>query len=580
MRSAFFMRVFTTFSAIVLALFVAAFFLATRAVRTQYLAIVERGLADVGAIACHATLPLLTNAAHAQLQPYIQHVGALTQTRISIIAPDGTVLADSQADPARMDNHAVRPEVAQALRGVRGTARRLSETSREPLLYLAVPLDDHGRLLAVVRVSTSVGAFETFLADLRGRLALSALVMVALALLVMYLVWRRWAQPIELLARAARAVAAGDLTTKVYIDARDETATLGRCFNEMVARLKQNHATLARQKDELNTILANLSEGLLVLRQDGVVTLCNASFDALTGVSVTRGAAYWEAIRTPDLMEQIERVLADHRHSQRSVELNGRHVLCSADYAIGSDHAVITLHDISDIMAMARMKREFVTNVSHELRTPLASIKGFAETLQETVSADERHYVDIILRNTERLINIVADLLHLSQLERDGFTLECDRAVLNEIIDNVARTFMKRAADKGLQLVLDLPAAPLTLSADAFRLEQVFVNLLDNAIKYTDHGHVRIAAHAEDAHIIITVADTGAGIPAKDLPRVFERFYVVDKSRARAMGGTGLGLAIAKHIVQLHRGTIDVTSQPGQGTTFTISLPRATTTAV
>ncbi len=574
MKSALFTRILTAYSLIVLVLFVVFFFLSTRAVRNYYLGTVERSLADVGAIACHETLALLTNAAPAHLQPYIRHVGALTQKRISVIAPDGTVLADSEGDPARMENHAARPEVAQALRGTRGTALRISETLKEPLLYLALPLYDHDRLLAVVRVSTNLGAFESFLADLRGTMFLIALVMAILALAAIFVVSRRWSKPIELLAQAARAVAAGNLDTKVYVDTRDETAALALCFNDMVARIKHSLDELARQKDELNTIIVNLCEGLLVLQADGVVTVCNASFEALAGVAITRGAPYWECIRAPDIMELIERVLIEHRHVQRESELNGRHLLCNGDYAASSGHAVITLHDISDIMAVAKIKKDFVTNVSHELRTPLTSIKGFAETLLETASPADRRYVDIILRNTERLINIVADLLRLSELEREGFTLTCELLDLKELVESVARTFEKRAADKGLQLVLNLPgAAPLT--GDGFKLEQVFVNLLDNAIKYTEQGQVRISLRSEPQQLVAVIEDTGAGIPDKDLPHVFERFYVVDKSRARALGGTGLGLAIAKHIVLLHHGTIDVTSALNHGTTFTVCLPRS-----
>jgi len=573
MKATFFTRILTAYSIIVLVLFVVFFFLSMRAVRNYYRGTVERSLADVGAIACHETMVLLTNATPAQLQPYICHVGALTQKRISVIAPDGSVLADSEGDPRRMENHAARPEVVMALRGQRGTALRRSETLKEPLLYLALPLYDHERLLAVVRVSTNLGAFETFLTDLRGTMFLIALVMAVLALAVIFVVAHRWSKPIELLAHAARAVAAGKLDTKVYVETRDETAALALCFNDMVARIKSSLDELARQKDELNTIIVNLREGLLVLQADGIVTVCNASFETLAGVAIKRGAPYWESIRMPDLMELIERVLAERRHVQRESELNGRHLLCSADYAASAGHAVIMLHDISDIMAVAKMKRDFVTNVSHELRTPLTSIKGFTETLLETASPDTRRYLDIILRNTERLTYIVADLLRLSELEHEGFILEREPLDLKELIENVARTFEKRMADKGLQLVLDMPSAA-PLAGDAFKLEQVFVNVIDNAIKYTGQGQLRISLRAEPQQFVALIEDTGAGIPAKDLPHVFERFYVVDKSRARALGGTGLGLAIVKHIVLLHHGTIDVASEINHGTTITICLPR------
>ena len=230
-------------------------------------------------------------------------------------------------------------------------------------------------------------------------------------------------------------------------------------------------------------------------------------------------------------------------------------------------------HDITEMKNVEEIKKDFVVNVSHELRTPLTAIKGFAETLEEETDEKNRHYVDIIKRNTDRLINIVQDLLALSQLEERGTRLELEEVDLGDMIERTLKIFEHRMREKNLKFDLKTENGFPLIKADPFKLEQVFVNLIDNAIKYTEHGEITLSLKQSGNQVMMELEDTGIGISEDHIPRIFERFYVTDKSRSKMLGGTGLGLSIVKHIVLLHNGTIDVKSTPNKGTTFSITLP-------
>jgi two-component system phosphate regulon sensor histidine kinase PhoR len=234
---------------------------------------------------------------------------------------------------------------------------------------------------------------------------------------------------------------------------------------------------------------------------------------------------------------------------------------------------VVILYDITEMKNVEKIKKDFVVNVSHELRTPLTAIKGFVETLEESVEDENRNFVEIIKRNTDRLINIVEDLLVLSELEEKGTTLELEELQLKEMVERILKIFEPRMKEKGLGLELHVKGSAPRIMADAFKLEQALINLIDNAVKYTEKGTIAISLRYQDSQVMIEIKDTGIGIPEEHIPRLFERFYVVDKSRSKRLGGTGLGLSIVKHIVLLHNGTLQVKSLPSQGTTFSISLP-------
>lgn len=393
---------------------------------------------------------------------------------------------------------------------------------------------------------------------------------------VSYLIARSTVRPIRDLTAAYRKLSAGDFDVRVMPGKRGRLRDLGDDFNQMAFKTKTLVAELRQQHEALDAIVRSIQEGLAVVDASGRVVLANASFRKLAGEAEVEGRYYWEVIREPDFVELVRSVSTDNPAATRQLELGGKDFACSASYLSAARRIVLSFHDDSEITRSARMKKDFVQNVSHELRTPLTAIKGFAETMEVTIDKDNRPYLETIIRNTDRLVNLVQDLLVLSDLEERGAELQLEDVDIKETAAQMLKLFEARADARGLRLVLSVSASqPLSLRADRFKLEQVFINLLDNAVKYTDKGEVELSLGRDNDKAVIKIRDTGPGIAPEHLPRLFERFYVVDKSRSRQLGGTGLGLSIVKHIVLLHSGDISVESTPGVGTTVRITLPAA-----
>jgi two-component system, OmpR family, phosphate regulon sensor histidine kinase PhoR len=408
----------------------------------------------------------------------------------------------------------------------------------------------------------------------RGSLVwMAAAIMTVASAVTSYLIARGTMRPIRELTAAFRGLSAGDFDVRVMPAKRGRLRELGDDFNEMAFKTKTLVAELRRQSEALDAIVGSIQEGLAVVDRAGQIVLANASFRKLAGEPKAEGRYYWEVIREPGFVELVRSVTADNPAATRQIEIAGQEFACSASYLSAAQRVVLSFHDDSEIARSARMKRDFVQNVSHELRTPLTAIKGFAETMEATIDETNRPYLDTIVRNTDRLVSLVQDLLTLSELEERGTELQLEDVDLDVIAAQMLRLFEKAARDKGLALKLSVSGWSGSLRADRFKLEQVFINLLDNAIKYTDKGEVELALSRDGGRAIIKVRDTGAGIAPEHLPRLFERFYVVDKGRSRQLGGTGLGLSIVKHIVLLHSGEISVESTPGVGTTVSIALP-------
>jgi len=286
-----------------------------------------------------------------------------------------------------------------------------------------------------------------------------------------------------------------------------------------------------------------------------------------------QGHFYWEFIREPEFGDMVRAVRGDKQARIQELQLNGKVLLCSMAWIEQQDESIAVCSDITEIKNVERMKKDFIVNVSHELRTPLTAIKGFIDTmLDEEHEEQHQRYLAIIKRHTERLISIVRDLLTLARLEEEQH-LEREQVYLSELIEQVHKMYEQKLAEKKLYFEVAIDGAAPPIVADRFKIEQLFINLIDNAVKYTEQGGITIRIHTEGEAVCITVQDTGIGIPEQHIPRIFERFYVVDKARSRQAGGTGLGLSIVKHIVMQHQGTIEVKSAVGSGTSFIIRLP-------
>lgn len=337
-------------------------------------------------------------------------------------------------------------------------------------------------------------------------------------------------------------------------------------------RLNQNITELKQKDAWLDVILDTLQEGVFILDPHGKILIANRQLHQLLGTTAVTGKFYWEVIREPQLAKILQQLDSETSPHSLRIEFNAKTFLCTATYHPNSGQRIVTLNDITEIVTAEKVKREFVTNVSHELKTPLTAIKGYVETMEETADETNAAYLKIIRRHTERLINLVQNLSNLSYLENQYTELHRDDVNLNELATNVLAIFEHPAKNKGLKLLIELPETPAVVTGDLILLEQALINLLDNAIKYTETGSVKLTVRNLTDRVAISVQDTGVGIPQEHIPRIFERFYVVDRSRSRQTGGTGLGLAIVKHIVELHQGEVEVESTPGKGSKFTIYL--------
>jgi two-component system phosphate regulon sensor histidine kinase PhoR len=508
-----------------------------------------------------------------ELDGFVKDLGSKIHTRVTIITADGTVLADSDENPKSMENHSHRLEVVEALQGKTGKSVRFSSTANEDMLYVAVPIEKNGRITGVIRTSLYLKDIDKLLTKLNYHVAWVSLGIVLIALLGALLISNSIVRPIKTLTSAARKVASGDFGVRVFLKTKDELRELADNFNRMNEEMQRMFTELNQQKEKLDSIIHSLQEGLLVVDNQGRIIRANESYWRIAGGQPLDGKLYWQIMRNSQLAELLKKASTEKRNFLEEIAMGNRIFMCSVTPLEGGEEIVSIFHDITEIKDIEKIKKDFVINVSHELRTPLTAIKGYAETLRKEVDTTPgKKYLEIVEKNTNRLINIVNDLLLLSSLEEKP-TLELEDIDLSDFLENVIRIFDQRVKEKQLSLVIDVKEDLPPIRADLFKLEQMLVNLLDNAVKYTDRGEITVSIDVHDKRVRIQVTDTGIGIPKEDIPRIFERFYVVDKSRSRKSGGTGLGLSIVKHIVLLHHGTIGIESAPGKGTSVTITLP-------
>lgn len=509
-----------------------------------------------------------------ELDGLVKGLGPDINTRITIVNAEGIVVADSEKDPLLMENHRFRPEILQVLEGEPGISIRFSSTVKEEMLYVGVPIPGREKTAGVLRVSLFLADFNKMFSQVKQSILYSAIGLSLIALLAAFLFSRNAARPIRELSAASRRLAAGDFTTRVFIRDTGEMQDLATSFNYMIDEINKLFARLSDQSDQLKSIISSIQEGLIVFDPKGKITLCNESFKKIVQNSSLEGKFYWEVVRIPRFNDLIKKVQEDAvSYRVEELPLHDATFLCSISYLREREETVVILSDITAMKQVERMKKDFVVNVSHELRTPLTAIKGFVDTLEETVDGTNKHYVEIIKRHTDRLVNIVQDLLTLSELEERETVLKLEEVNPEELIRRISLLFEPRMREKGLAWTWKIESNISSIKADSFKLEQALINLIDNAIKYTERGTVTLSLKNRNGHIVIDVSDTGIGIPEEHRSRIFERFYVVDKSRSKRLGGTGLGLSIVKHIVLLHNGTIDVHSTPSHGTTFSICLP-------
>ncbi len=568
-----FLKIIGGFGLMILALSALVTFISFGIIRSHYDRRLATELEHVGQAITPDVLRLIDGPA-ADLESFLIEEGRKIEARVTVIDLNGVVLGDSEKDPAGMESHRYRPEVADALEGKVGRSERFSSTVKDRMVYVGIPLkNDSGVVRAAIRLSVFTRDVEALLGKLRWGILRAILIVTALSLLAAFLFTVHLTRPIQALVRASQKVADGDFGVKVRIGGRDEFKALADVFNSMTGRLDAQFQDLSRRKEELGNVIASIREGLAVIGTDGRILLSNEAFQSLFPKAAGENRNYLETVRSAGLQDLIDRSRAERTGRVADVKIGDKNVLAATSYLPIQDGIVLLLHDVTERRRVDDMKKDFIINASHELRTPLAAISGALELLEDAERANDPAARDILRRHVIRMRLIVDDLLKLGELESPEARLDLDDVDMAVLARGVEELFAARAREKGLILRLDAaPALPL-IRADAAKIEQLLINLLDNAVKYTDQGGVTVTLSAEKGLMVLKVRDTGPGIAAEHLTRIFERFYRVDKSRSRILGGTGLGLSIAKHVVLLHGGTIEARSEAGSGTDFIVRLP-------
>ena len=518
-----------------------------------------------------------------ELAAWADWLGA-SGARVTVIAADGAVLADSAEDPRQMENHAGRPEIQDARAGGEGRAVRVSHTVNRELVYLARRHAAPGGGVVVVRLALPLAEIDAALADLRWRLWGASLVLLLLGGGVSLLYSRAVSGRIERLQEFSERVAGGDFRPLAVERAGDELTDLARSLNESARQLDLTIRSLTDERNRAAAILGSMVEGVAVVGADERVLFCNQAFcrAVASEAGACQGRPLLEIIREPELIRVIRRALGAGESAPSEVTLGAAPPRTFAITAapVRSEEAtgaVLVLHDITELRRLERVRRDFVANVSHEFKTPLTAIQGFAETLLGGALDDpknSRRFLEIIREHAGRLGRLTDDLMELSLIEAGKLEMEFRSLGVEEVIEPCVETARLKAGPKRLALVVEAAADLPRLRGDARRLQEVLQNLLDNAVQYTPAGgRITVRAARRDAQVVISVSDTGIGIPRADQERIFERFYRVDAARSREVGGTGLGLSIARHLVEAHGGRLTVESDVGRGSTFSVYLP-------
>ena len=525
---------------------------------------------------------------HSVVDELCKELGSATGTRITVILPDGRVIGDSNSDPESMENHGDRPEFVRALAGRTGSSIRYSDTLRERFMYVAVPVRSDGVVSGAVRSSMPLTALDQSLKAMYMRITISGILVAIAAGVVSIFVARRISRPVEEIKKGVVHFANNDLSYRLPVHGLEEIGELANVINAMAGNLEDRIETVERQRNEQEAIFTGMVEGLVVFDEDEKIVRLNPAASAFLGIEIAEaeGRMIQEAVRNPYLQKFVRKTLSSAITVEEDFTLrNDRGELYVQGHGvqlIGPDGrlrgGVIVLNDVTRLRKLENLRRDFVANVSHELRTPITSIKGFVETLLDGAlrdPVDAAHFLKIIGRQAERMDNIIEDLLLLSGVERglEESNVRVEKGRIIDIIRDALEVCDHKAREKKIEIDVDC-APDIEAIVNEPLLEQAVINLLDNAIKYSDEGGpvaISVSRHAEE--ITIEVRDEGCGIDREDIPRLFERFYRVDKARSRKLGGTGLGLAIVKHIMQAHGGSVIVASTPGEGSTFTLHLP-------
>jgi two-component system phosphate regulon sensor histidine kinase PhoR len=554
----------------------------TNSIRNSQIENLRFHLEEEAKITAEASLPSLLGEGDAP-DVLAKKLGKEIDSRITVIATDGTVLGDSIEDPATMENHAARPEVKDALATGIGESTRYSTTLKEQMMYVAVPVASQGKILGIARVALTLTAVEDSVNHVTRIIILTTVIITILAVLAAWLIARTTTRPIRQLTRASQGIAAGQLGQKITVPTKDEIGQLAQAFNEMSSNLKTTVEAISTEKTKLANVLGNMADGVIMTDVGGNVVLANAAAGKLFGFKEA-DAVYKHLIEVvhDHEVDEILKLCLKTRQEQTTQFESGiarrffRAIAVPIDNQSRLNGVLFLFQDLTELKNLQTMRRELVGNISHELRTPIAGIKAMVQTLRDG-AVDNRElaqdFLGRIENEADRLTQIVTELTQLSRIETGRAELKIEPADINALIEGVVAEMNPVAERQQIALLKELSPDLPPVRADKDRIRQTIINLVHNAIKFNKpDGSVTISTGYDGKSVTVSVSDSGIGISKEDLPHVFERFYKADK--ARTGGGSGLGLAIAKHTVQAHGGDIHAQSEEGKGSTFTFSLPR------
>jgi two-component system phosphate regulon sensor histidine kinase PhoR len=516
-------------------------------------------------------------------QEFVETQGQILDLRITIIDSAGVVIADSQYDPIEMGNHLFRPEVQQALRSEIGKASRYSETLEVDFYYVAIPFEEQGES-KIMRLAIPLKEFrsmnERVWRNTGFVILLSAVVVTLLALVV----FRQYQKTIHALTESAEEILAGNYGRTILIESDDEMRDLIKAFNQMSTELQATVEELHGQNAKLEASLNAMVNGLLAVDPEGLVLFQNQSLNQMLNQDLEVEDSVYQVLRSNTMNRMILQVVESGESIQMEQEGEFRQgqVLrffanpIYLDEEEGLYGVLFVVQDITSIRKLEQMRSDFIANVSHELKTPITSIRGFIETIRTGAIQDPEkvdRFLHIIDQESERLYILVQDILSLSEIETMAQDTARQSFSLNDLCEEAIHLLQPASQEKGIILDYQWKGEPLAYFGNRDRIKQVLINLLDNAITYTDDGKVALLVRAEAKKVVIQVEDTGIGFGEEHQARIFERFYRVDKGRSRKRGGTGLGLSIVKNIVLLYGGRVSVDSKEGEGSCFTVELP-------
>ncbi|CWV26798.1 Alkaline phosphatase synthesis sensor protein phoR [Listeria monocytogenes] len=558
--------------------------------KSTYLNMKENQLEDDAKILLQTTnmenLDLDKDAA--TIQKSLVPLGEDIDARITVIDSKGDVVADTKKDPQKLDNHMNRPEVTDILKKGEsvGISIRESDSLGYSMLYVAVPVKHQSKTDGVLRISISLESVDAAVAKLWGNLALIFGIALVIIAAISVFIARKITRPVREIIEVSTDLANHKYDSRIHGKISGELQDLSISVNTLAESLETQMFEIKQNEQRLNAIVQNLVSGVMLINVDKQVIMTNRTMYQILGETEITGKPFYEVIKSFALSQLIEATFETKTIQQKEIILYfPREMILDASVSpILGENGEITgiillLHDITQIRHLENVRSEFVTNVSHELKTPVTALKGFAETLLDGAMYDEmllKKFLTIIKEESDRLHRLIMDILALSRIEQNPVPENVELVEVDEVIEQSARTIFEMATEKNIQVIIPEKTIPsVTIETDRDKLQQILINLLSNAINYTPvDGKVEVKLIEQEAEVIIEVTDNGIGIPAKDIDRVFERFYRVDKARSRHSGGTGLGLSIVKHLVENCCGRIEVESQEEVGSTFRVTLPK------